>query len=251
MYYNKLLNTKLHMIRPQATAEELQASQTPNIEDKTIEELLQLDPDMFPEQGFRCTVTISRLVQNGRWWFPSCIKCNKSSSQTSTGYQCTSCNGTETEFRYKLSFIATDGTSEAEFFCFDTIARRIVGKSCQTLFSTSDVSRGPPPDLAAIVSLKFTLAVTINMSAFCVTNQIFSILSVLASHGRQASIPCATQNLSQQQMFTQESTVDVITTQESPATSFAKLSTSTKQENVVDEQIPDEVNKDSLASPPK
>ena len=36
------------MTRPQATAEELQASQTPNIEDKTIEELLQLDPDMFP-----------------------------------------------------------------------------------------------------------------------------------------------------------------------------------------------------------
>ncbi|KAL5665716.1 hypothetical protein ACJX0J_025824, partial [Zea mays] len=244
-----LLNTKLQMIRPQATAEELQASQTLNIEDKTIEELLQLDPDMFPvittdfsiitfhqyikcniEQGFRCTVTISRLVQNGRWWFPSCIKCNKSSSQTSTGYQCTSCNGTETEF------------------------------------STSDVSRGPPPDLAAIVSLKFTLAVTINMSAFCVTNRIFSILSVLTNHGRQASIPCATQNLSQQQMFTQDSIVDVITTQESPATSFAKLSTSTKQENVarrklaysetlhdtnVDEQILDEVNKDSLASPPK
>ena len=71
------------------------------------------------------------------------------------------------------------------------------------------------------------------MSAFCVTNRIFSILSVLASHGRQASIPCATQNLSQQQMFTQDSTVDVITTQESLATSFAKLSTSTKQENVV------------------
>jgi hypothetical protein len=110
---------------------------------------------------------------------------------------------------------------------------RIVGKSCQTLFSTSDVSRGPPPDLAAIVSLKFTLAVTINMSAFCVTNRIFSILSVLTHHGRQASIPCATQNLSQQQMFTQDSTVDVITTQESLATSFAKLSTSTKQENVV------------------
>ncbi|AQK67973.1 hypothetical protein ZEAMMB73_Zm00001d015063 [Zea mays] len=234
MYYNKLLNTKFQMLRPQATAEELQASQTLNIEDKTIEELLQLDPDMFPEQGFRCTVTISRLIQNGRWWFPSCIKCNKSSSQTSTGYQCTSCNGTETEYssRYKLNFIATDGTSKAEFFCFDTIAKRIVGKSCQTLFSTSDVSRGPPPDPAAIVSLKFTFAVTINMSAFCVTNRIFSILSVLTNHVRQASIPCATQNLSQQQMLKQDNTFDVITTQESPATSFAKLSTSTKQENV-------------------
>lgn len=266
VYYSKLLNTKLQMIRPQATEQEFQASQTLNIEDRTIEQLLQLDPDMFPEQGFKCTVTISRLVQDGRWWFPSCIKCNKSSSQTSTGYQCTTCNGTETEFRYKLSFIATDGTSEAEFFCFDTIAKRIVGKSCQTLFSTSDVSRGPPPDLAAIVSLKFTFAVTINMSAFSVTNRVFSILSVLTNHGRQASIPYATQNLSQQQMLTQDNTLDVKTTQESPATSFAKLSTSTKQENVprrrltysemlqdtnVDEQVSAELNKDSLASPPK
>jgi hypothetical protein len=99
-----------------------------------------------------------------------------------------------------------------------------------TLFSTSDVSRGPPPDLAAIVSLKFTFAVTINMSAFSITNRVFSILT---NHGRQASIPCATQNLSQQQMLTQDSILDVITTQESPATSFAKLSTSTKQESVV------------------
>ncbi|AQK54412.1 Retrotransposon-like protein [Zea mays] len=266
VYYSKLLNTKLQMIRPQATEKELQASQTLNIEDKTIEELLQLDPDMFPEHGFKCTVTISRLVQDGRWWFPSCIKCNKSSSQTSTGYQCTSCNGTETGFRYKLNFIATDGTSEAEFFCFDSIAKRIVGKSCQTLFSTSDVSRGPPPDLAAIISLKFTFVVTINMSAFSVTNRVFSILSVLTSHGRQASIPCATQNLSQQQMLTQDNIIDVTTTQESPATSIAKLSTSTKQESVprrrltysemlqdtnVDEQVSAELNEDSLASPPK
>jgi DNA-binding XRE family transcriptional regulator len=43
-----LVNTKLQMIRPEATEQEFQASQTLNIEDKTIEELLQLDPDMFP-----------------------------------------------------------------------------------------------------------------------------------------------------------------------------------------------------------
>jgi hypothetical protein len=71
------------------------------------------------------------------------------------------------------------------------------------------------------------------MSAFSVTNRVFSILSVLTSHGRQASIPCATQNLSQQQMLTQDNIIDVTTTQESPATSIAKLSTSTKQESVV------------------
>jgi hypothetical protein len=71
------------------------------------------------------------------------------------------------------------------------------------------------------------------MYAFSVTNRVFSILSVLTNHGRQASIPCATQNLSQQQMLTQDIIIDVITTQESPATSIAKLSTSTKQESVV------------------
>jgi hypothetical protein len=69
-----LLNTKLQMIRPQATEKELQASQTLNIEDKTIEELLQLDPDMFPvittyfsiiifHQYIKCNIIIdSRLL---------------------------------------------------------------------------------------------------------------------------------------------------------------------------------------------
>jgi hypothetical protein len=65
------------MIRPQATGEEFQASQTINIEDKTIEELLQLDPDMFPikttdfsiirfHQYIKCNIIIDNklLFQN-------------------------------------------------------------------------------------------------------------------------------------------------------------------------------------------
>jgi hypothetical protein len=65
------------MIRPQATTEELQASQTLNIEDKTIEELLHLDPDMFPvittdfsiirfHQYIKCNIIIDNklLFQN-------------------------------------------------------------------------------------------------------------------------------------------------------------------------------------------
>jgi hypothetical protein len=67
---------------------------------------------------------------------------------------------------YKLSFIATDGTSEAEFFCFDSVARRIVGKPRETLVAAAQISQGPPPDLAVVVSLKFTFAVTINTTTF-------------------------------------------------------------------------------------
>ena len=90
---------------------------------------------------------------------------------------------------YKLNFIATDGSSEAEFFCFDSVARRIVGKPCETLVAVAQISQGPSADLATIVSLKFFFAVTINMRAFSMTNIVFSILSILTNHGRQSSVP--------------------------------------------------------------
>ncbi|XP_008679653.2 uncharacterized protein [Zea mays] len=171
-YYIKLQRSDLQMIKPTVAEEEFEVSQKPNIEDKTIQELLEMDLDMFPPQGFKCTATISRLIQDSKWWFPSCTKCKKSSPQTSTGYRCTSCGCTDVKFSYKLSFVATDGTCEAEFFCFDTIAKRIVGKPCDTLITTPIASQGFPPDLAAIVSLKFTFVVTLYMSAFSVTNKV-------------------------------------------------------------------------------
>ncbi|PWZ53669.1 Ferredoxin--NADP reductase, chloroplastic [Zea mays] len=134
---------------------------------------------------------------------------------------------------YKLSFVVTDGTSEAEFFCFDTIAKRIVGKPCDTLITTTMTSQGFPPDLAAIVSLKFTFVVTLNMSAFSVTNRVFSILYVLTNHGRQTSVPPTVLNYPQEQLLTQDDIFESTATQDSPATSFAKLSTSARQENTV------------------
>jgi hypothetical protein len=36
------------MIKPTVAEEEFEVSQKPNIEDKTIQELLEMDPDMFP-----------------------------------------------------------------------------------------------------------------------------------------------------------------------------------------------------------
>lgn len=100
------------MLRPTILEEEIQVSETPTFEDKTINELVEIDPDIFhvitltsyfvelihyinynsiliiviffremQPQGYRC-------IQEGRWWFPSCTKCNKSSIQTSTEYRC-------------------------------------------------------------------------------------------------------------------------------------------------------------------
>jgi hypothetical protein len=46
--------------------------------------------------------------------------------------------------RYKLTFYAADETGEAEFFCFDGVAKHIVGKSCESLLKSMDLSGSAP-----------------------------------------------------------------------------------------------------------
>jgi hypothetical protein len=75
--------------------------------------------------------------------------------------------------RYKLIFFATDGTTEAKMFCFDIMAKRIVGKPCEV------VLRNTHPDLAAIVGLKITLAIAININLYYSAERIFNINSIL------------------------------------------------------------------------
>jgi replication factor A1 len=62
--------------------------------------------------------------------------------------------------RYKISFIALDGTDEADMICFGDVARRIIGKSVQQLLRIATNSTTYPPEVARIVSLRFTFAVT-------------------------------------------------------------------------------------------
>jgi hypothetical protein len=44
----RLQSSDLQLIQPTVTNEEVHISQTPSLEDKTVEELLDMDPDMFP-----------------------------------------------------------------------------------------------------------------------------------------------------------------------------------------------------------
>jgi hypothetical protein len=69
------------------------------IKNELIVFIIQFLSYMMQPQGFKCTATISRLIQDNKWWFPACTKCKKSSPQTSTGYRCTSCGCTDVKFR--------------------------------------------------------------------------------------------------------------------------------------------------------
>jgi hypothetical protein len=86
-------------------------------------------------------------------------------------------------------------------FCFNTAARHIVGKSCEIVLRSVTEQSPIPPDLAQIISLKFTFRVTIdNQSLFQQINHpnVFCINSIVAAHGRQRSLPMQIGNPDQQ-----------------------------------------------------
>jgi hypothetical protein len=62
-------------------------------------------------------------------------------------------------YRYKLSFMAFDEITEADMFCFDNIVKHIIGKPCSYLLGSAPNTTTIPPEIASIVSLKFTFAV--------------------------------------------------------------------------------------------
>jgi hypothetical protein len=86
--------------------------------------------------------------------------------------------------RYKLTFYETDGTAEAKMFCFDSIAKQIIGKPCEFLIKTLSVSRSIPPDLSAIIGLMLTFVVNININSYYSRDMILNVNSILQAHGR-------------------------------------------------------------------
>ncbi|AQK43870.1 hypothetical protein ZEAMMB73_Zm00001d025507 [Zea mays] len=202
----------------------------PIVEHKSLYELLTVNPYDFPETGFECTITIAEIPAEHKWWFPSCTKCNKATIPHTTGYHCESCNWDGYKFKYKLKFLASDETDIAEMFCFDTVARHIVGKSCEIVLRSVTEQSPIPPDLAQIISLKFTFRVTIdNQSLFQQTScpNVFRINSIVAAHGRQRSLPMQIGISDQQGPSTPQNKSKPMLLEDSPSTTLEKLSTTT------------------------
>jgi hypothetical protein len=62
--------------------------------------------------------------------------------------------------------MASDGTVKIRMFGFDNVAKRIVGKPRTSILTSVTDTSNIPPDLAAIVSLKFTFTVVYNQMSF-------------------------------------------------------------------------------------
>jgi hypothetical protein len=127
--------------------------------------------------------------------------------------------------RYKLTFYASDGTTEVEMFCFDSIAEQIVGKPCEFLVKTMDVLGNTPSDFSAIIGLKFKFVVTVNINSFYAKKRIFNVSSIVQTYGKQEGTSNSQDNTLDDVSFKSEDPLFLLQTQESPATAMGKLST--------------------------
>lgn len=94
--------------------------------------------------------------------------------------------------------MGTDGTGTAEFTLFGRVARQVVGKPVVSLIrSVSKNQYGPSnseldhilPELAALVSQKFTFSVSLSSKNLTQRNVSFQVSSIVTFFGKQASIP--------------------------------------------------------------
>ncbi|AQK78917.1 hypothetical protein ZEAMMB73_Zm00001d035371 [Zea mays] len=126
--------------------------------------------------------------------------------------------------------MASDGTAEMRMFCFDNIAKRIIGKPCASLLTSATSTSNIPPDLAAIVSLKFTFAVVYNEMSFQVSEKELFIKSVIASHGRDLTFPSPKLKIPVQPS-TPTQLLGAAKQPVSPSSALSKLSTAISPEN--------------------
>ncbi|XP_037449875.1 uncharacterized protein LOC119319507 isoform X2 [Triticum dicoccoides] len=112
----------------------------------------------------------------------SCTKCHKTSQSYGTTYKCIDpgCSCTDALPRYRICFVVTDGTREAEFVFFDRAGKEIIGKSLITLLRGGKSSRVPleeivrvahgddtvPQEIAALVGQKYRFVVSISTKSF-------------------------------------------------------------------------------------
>ncbi|CAL5007131.1 unnamed protein product [Urochloa decumbens] len=148
--------------------------QQKNLEEKTVLQLRDIDPWEFEGSGYRCTVTIAHINNNQPWWFSSCTKCHRASVAHGTQYKCSAgCPSTTAEPKYRLCLIGTDGTATAEFVLFGRVARQVIGKPVISLIRSASKNHIGPgggtdhivPDIAALVSQKFTFSVSVTQKS--------------------------------------------------------------------------------------
>ncbi|KAB2595631.1 replication factor A protein 1-like [Pyrus ussuriensis x Pyrus communis] len=124
-------------------------------EQKTIAELLLLDPTLNKNTSFMCQATIVDYDLTNGWWYKSCPYCHKSVRNTNGTFQCFEHGLLKKmpEPWFKMNFIVDDATNQLNFLVIGRTAEKILGISCHSLVIEEgyDDSSVLPPQLQKLV----------------------------------------------------------------------------------------------------
>ncbi|XP_070677151.1 replication protein A 70 kDa DNA-binding subunit B-like [Malus domestica] len=124
-------------------------------EQKTIEQLLLLDPALNKNTSFVCQATIVDYDLTKGWWYKSCPYCHKSVKNTYGTFQCFEHGSLEKmpEPWFKMNFIVDDATNQFNFLVIGRTAEKLLGISCHSLVIEEgyDDSSVLPPHLQKLV----------------------------------------------------------------------------------------------------
>jgi hypothetical protein len=130
-------------------------------------------------------------------------------------------------YRYKLNFVASNETVETNMFCFDNIAKTIIGKPCSSLLGSTVNTTIIPLEIAAIIYLKFRFAVNYNQESYWSREKVFVIKSIVAVYGRNHALPQIQQNAILLSSSTPIKSSAATKIEDSPSIAISKLSTNT------------------------
>jgi hypothetical protein len=88
-----------------------------------------------------------------------------------------------------------------------------------------NVSTDTPAELYAIIGLKFTFAINININSYYTKERIFNVSSIIEAHGRQQAATDIQESTEHEDSQKFGDLPFALSTQESPATAMQKLST--------------------------
>ncbi|XP_002437143.2 replication protein A 70 kDa DNA-binding subunit isoform X3 [Sorghum bicolor] len=167
-FYKRFKDEPMYIERPPPSEDNISAQpQDTPLAEKTVAELNAIDPYEFPDEGYKCTVTVTHIPDNISWWYMSCKPCKKKMDpQAAGGYRCPKCYGTNALPRYLLNFFAEDETAEASFFAYDDVAKLMVLKDCDLILNPLKVASGLSLPLQSIISKKFTFSINLTEDSF-------------------------------------------------------------------------------------
>ncbi|XP_052166340.1 uncharacterized protein LOC127783127 [Oryza glaberrima] len=133
-----------------------------SIEHKTLAELKEIDPFVDKDEKYQCTATIIGIQERKTWCYQACKLCNCKMIWDGSILKCKkeNCPCRQYEYKYKIPFIANDGTASLELVLFEKKGTELIGRTAETMKRQYDINQ-TPPEIKAWIGHKFTFIVKV------------------------------------------------------------------------------------------